>query len=101
VTIAGGAQASPGDLIISTRNDHTAQAGGPGRTLACGDLLRIEAITCAGLVARRALDADPHTGYRRWTGHHFLYAGWTATASSSRPPRHGTRPWPTPTTWPC
>ena len=25
---------------------------------------------------------------------------WTATASSSRPPRPATRPWPTPTTWP-
>ena len=28
-------------------------------------------------------------------------ACWTATASSARPPRSATRPWPTPTTWPC
>ena len=73
VRIADGAQASPGDLITCTRNDHTLQAGQPGRTLANGDLLRIEAVTGAGLVVRRALDADPATGRRRWTDHTFLY----------------------------
>src|ERR1039457_5373296 len=36
VTIADGTKASPGDLIICTRNDHTVQAGEPGRTLATG-----------------------------------------------------------------
>src|SRR5438552_7958239 len=66
-TIADGAQASRGDLIICTRNDHTVEAGEPGRTLANGDLLRIEAITPDGLIVRRALDADPSTGQRRWT----------------------------------
>ena len=45
VTIADGTRASPGDLIICTRNDHGIEAGEPGRTLANGDLLRIEAIT--------------------------------------------------------
>jgi hypothetical protein len=64
VGIADGAQASPGDLIICTRNDHTVE---PGRTLANGDLLRIEAVTRSGLIVRRALDADPRTGQRRWT----------------------------------
>jgi hypothetical protein len=73
VTIADGAQASPGDLITCTRNDHTIEAGEPGRTLANGDLLRIEAVTAAGLIVRRALDADPATGRRRWTDHSFLY----------------------------
>jgi hypothetical protein len=73
VTIADGAQASPGDLIICTRNDHTTEAGEPGRTLANGDLLRIEAITRAGLIVRRALDADRRTGQRRWTDRHFLF----------------------------
>jgi len=76
VTIAGGAAASAGDLIICTRNDHGAEAGEPGRTLANGDLLRIEAITKDGLLVRRALDADPATGQRRWTSHRFLYAGY-------------------------
>ena len=68
VTIADGTRASAGDLIICTRNDHSVEAGEPGRTLANGDLLRIEAVTADGLVVRRALDADPATGQRRWTG---------------------------------
>ena len=76
VTIADGARASRGDLIICTRNDHAVEAGEPGRTLANGDLLRVEAVTAGGLIVRRALDADPRTGQRRWTGRAFLYAGY-------------------------
>jgi hypothetical protein len=72
--IADGTAASPGDLIVCTRNDRTVEAGEPGRTLANGDLLRIEAVTRAGLIVRRALDADPRTGQRRRTGRQFLYA---------------------------
>ena len=78
VRIADGAAASPGDLIICTRNDHSTEAGEPGRMLANGDLLRIEAITKDGLIVRRALDADPRTGQRRWTGQHFLYRNFGA-----------------------
>ena len=74
VRIADGAQASAGDLITCTRNDHSVEAGEPGRALANGDLLRIEAITAAGLVVRRALDADPRTGQRRWTDRTFVYS---------------------------
>ena len=48
VRIADGAAASAGDLIVCTRNDHTVEAGEPGRTLANGDLLRIDAITAGG-----------------------------------------------------
>jgi conjugative relaxase-like TrwC/TraI family protein len=73
VTIADGTQASPGDLIICTRNDHAVETGEPGRTLANGDLLRIDAITPDGLLVRRALDADPSTGQRRWTDRHFVF----------------------------
>ncbi len=73
VSIADSAQASRGDLISCTRNGHTVEAGEPGRMLANGDLLRIEAVTGAGLVVRRALDADPATGERRWTDRSFLY----------------------------
>ena len=73
VTIADGTAASPGDLIICTRNDHGVEAGEPGRTLANGDLLRIEAVTAGGLLVRRALDADPATGQRRWTDRHFVF----------------------------
>ncbi len=71
--IAGGARASAGDLITCTRNNHFIEAGEPGRTLANGDLLRVEAVTAGGLVVRRALDADPATGRRRWTDRTFLY----------------------------
>ena len=74
VRIADGAQASAGDLITCTRNDHQVEAGEPGRALANGDLLRIEAVTAGGLVVRRALDADPATGQRRWTDRTFLYS---------------------------
>ena len=73
VRIADGTPASPGDLIICTRNDHTTEAGEPGRTLANGDLLRVEAITRKGLLVRRALDADPVTGQRRWTDRRFVF----------------------------
>jgi hypothetical protein len=76
VAIADGATASARDLIICTRNDHTVQAGEPGRALTNGDLLRIEAITPQGLIVRRALDADPRTGQRRWTDRHFLFADY-------------------------
>ena len=74
VRIADGARASPGDLIVCTRNDHAVEAGEPGRTLANGDLLRIEAVTADGMVVRRALDADPQTGRRRWTDRPFVYS---------------------------
>jgi conjugative relaxase-like TrwC/TraI family protein len=71
--IGGGARASAGDLITCTRNDHDIEAGEPGRALANGDLLRVEAVTAGGLVVRRALDADPATGRRRWTDRTFVY----------------------------
>ena len=76
VRIADGTKASPGDLIICTQNDHAVEAGEPGRTLANGDLLRIEAVTPDGLIVRRARDADPATGQRRWTDRHFLFASY-------------------------
>ena len=76
VIIADGARASRGDLITATTNDHRTEAGEPGRFLANGDLLRIEAITRGGLIVRRALDADHQTGQRRWTGQHFLFADY-------------------------
>ena len=74
VRIADSAEASAGDLITCTRNDHSVEAGESGRALANGDLLRVEAVTAGGLVVRRALDADPATGQRRWTDRTFLYS---------------------------
>ena len=61
---------------MCTANDHELEAGEPGRTLANGDLLRIEAVTSGGLIVRRALDADPQTGQRRWTSQAFLLTGY-------------------------
>src|SRR5207302_9616900 len=46
-------------------------------TLANGDRLRIEAITRNGLLVRRALDADPRSGQRRWTDRHFVLEDYT------------------------
>ena len=74
VIIADGTEAGCGDLIMCTRNNHQVEAGEPGRTLANGDLLRVDAITNRGLLVRRALDADRETGQRRWTDQQFLYA---------------------------
>jgi hypothetical protein len=76
VRIAKHTQASVGDLIICRDNDHTVQAGEPGRALANGDILRIEAITSRGLMVRRLLEPDPATGQRRFTDHAFPYAGY-------------------------
>ena len=62
IRIADGAQASVGDLIICRRNDHSLEAGEPGRALANGDILRIEAIT-GGTVA--VPGDDPRQGHER------------------------------------
>ena len=76
VQIADGATASTGDLIICRHNDHTTQAGEPGRSLANGDILRIEAITSHAVMVRRLLDPDPGTGQRRFTAQAFAYPGY-------------------------
>ncbi len=75
VRIAEGAEASVGDLIICRRNDHAVEAGEPGRALANGDVLRIEAITSRGMVRRR-LDPDRATGQRRFTSQAFRYTAY-------------------------
>jgi len=76
VELAGGARASVGDLIICRRNDHRVEAGVPGRTLANGDTLRVEAIRDDGaLMVRRAVDCGLGTGARRWT-RSFAYGGY-------------------------
>ena len=79
VRIAEGAKASVGDLIICRHNNHGLEAGEPGRALANGDILRIEAITGSGLMVRRLLEADPTTGQRRFTDRTFCYAGYQSS----------------------
>jgi len=76
VRMAGGAEASAGDLIICRANDHYLEAGEPGRALANGDVLRIEAITRRGIMVRRLVDPDPITGQRRFTSQAFCYDGY-------------------------
>jgi hypothetical protein len=76
VRIAQGAAASPGDLIICRQNDHQVEAGEPGRALANGDILRIEANTEHGVMVRRLIDPDPATGQRRFTAQAFPYSGY-------------------------
>ena len=76
IRIADGAEASAGDLIICRANDHRLEAGEPGRALANGDVLRIEAITRRGIMVRRLLDPDPATGQRRFTDRAFRYTGY-------------------------
>jgi hypothetical protein len=76
VQIAEGAKASVGDLVVCRTNDHRLEAGEPGRTLANGDVLRIEAITPTGIQVRRQLDPNPATGERRFTQRTFHHQGY-------------------------
>jgi AAA domain/TrwC relaxase len=76
VQIAEDATASTGDLIICRHNDHATEAGEPGRALANGDILCIEAITGRHVMVRRLLDPDPATGQQRFTAQAFAYPGY-------------------------
>jgi conjugative relaxase-like TrwC/TraI family protein len=78
IQIGEGAIASTGDLIVCRHNDHATEAGEPGRALANGDILRIEAITGHHVTVRRLLDPDPDTGQRRFTSQAFTYPGYQA-----------------------
>lgn len=77
IRLADGARASVGDLIICRTNNHQLEAGERGRTLANGDAMRIESIADDGSIwVRRALDCEPETGERRFTGRAFTYRGY-------------------------
>ena len=76
VRIVEGAKASVGDLIICRHNEHAVEAGEPGRSLANGDIVRIEAITSGGIMGRRLLGSDLATGQRRFTDRAFYYPGY-------------------------
>jgi hypothetical protein len=76
VRLANGSEVSAGDLIACTQNDHTVDAGEPGRTLANGDLLKVDAIARGGLVVRRATGTDPETGRPQWTDRTFVYGNF-------------------------
>jgi hypothetical protein len=76
VQIAEGAEASVGDLVICRENDYQVAAGEPGRGLANGDILRIEAIGAKAIQVRRLLEPDPATGQRRFTERAFSYRSY-------------------------
>jgi hypothetical protein len=79
VPIADGALASARDLIICRANDHHLDAGEPGRALANGDILQIEAITGDAIMVRRLLDPDPASSQRRFTDRAFRYTGYQSS----------------------
>jgi conjugative relaxase-like TrwC/TraI family protein len=62
-----GARAYAGDLIIARENDNHLNAGEPGRTLANGDLLQVEAIGEDKLTVSRLIRPDKVGGKREWS----------------------------------
>ena len=65
--INDGASAYAGDLIVARQNDNQLAAGEPGRTLANGDLLRVEAIGENALTVSRMIRPGRSTEQRTWS----------------------------------
>jgi ATP-dependent exoDNAse (exonuclease V) alpha subunit len=61
------AQAYAGDLIVARENDNRLQTGEPGRTLANGDVLRVDAIGDRGLTVRRLIEHDRGSAQASWS----------------------------------
>jgi hypothetical protein len=62
-----GARAHAGDLLLARQNDNHLPAGQPGRTLANGDLLRVEAIGQDDLTLSRLIRANRAAAGRTWS----------------------------------
>src|SRR5207244_8510890 len=60
-----GARAYAGDLIVARQNDNHLEAGEPGRTLANGDLLRVEALGEHHLTVSRLIRSGRRSEERR------------------------------------
>ena len=73
VTIADGTRASPGDLISGTATTTASRPGNPAAPWPTATCSASRPSTQDGLLVRRALDADPRTGQRRWTDRHFVF----------------------------
>jgi hypothetical protein len=90
--LSRGTRTGAGDVIIGRRNDHQLEAGEAGRTLANGDVMRVEAVRDDGtLLVRRRTDRDPATGARGWSDGVFEFAdlgnaelGYAITAHSAQ-----------------
>ena len=69
-----GARAGVGDILVARRNDHDLAAGEIGRTLANGDVLRVQAVNddSSLQVVRRTGRDD--SGQQQWTPESFRYA---------------------------
>jgi conjugative relaxase-like TrwC/TraI family protein len=62
-----GARAYVGDLVVARDNDNKLDAGQPGRTLANGDLLRVEAIGESRLTVSRMIRPGGGATSREWS----------------------------------
>jgi conjugative relaxase-like TrwC/TraI family protein len=62
-----GVRAYAGDLLVARQNDNHLDAGEPGRTLANGDLLRVEAIGDNDLTVSRMIRAGQAAAERTWS----------------------------------
>lgn len=72
VQLAEGVRASAGDVIVARKNDHKMETDS-GHVLANGDIFKVEAVTDAGLMVRRVLEADQDTGKMRLASQPILY----------------------------
>jgi conjugative relaxase-like TrwC/TraI family protein len=62
-----GARAYAGDLIIARQNDNQLEAGQQGRTLANGDLLRVDAVGHNDVTVSRLIRPGHAAGERTWS----------------------------------
>jgi hypothetical protein len=75
-----GARAYAGDLIVARQNDNHLEAGEPGRTLANGDLLRVEALGEHQLTVSRLIRSSRAAASREWSAP-FIISGDYAAGS--------------------
>jgi len=74
-----GARAYTGDLIVARRNDNHLDAGEPGRTLANGDLLRVEALGETNLTVSRLIRTGQAAAAREWSAPFTISRDYAAT----------------------
>jgi AAA domain/TrwC relaxase len=67
VTLSHGAKAGRGDTIVCKQNDHDLEAGRAGRTLANGDVLRVQAVHDGGSVTVVRRDGRDSEGGQAWS----------------------------------
>ncbi len=78
VQLRDDARAYVGDLIVARENDNQLEAGEHGRTLANGDLLRVENVGDDGMTVCRVTGHDQQTGQRTWSAPFTLTSAYAA-----------------------